>query len=141
MKFIKAKNLTPAQQLYGLKSLFKEGKGRVKKNRLNWICTIRPTPISRDYTIRIVYKLHSIPSVFVLKPSLKELSGGRSIPHLYSEKEEELCLYRPRYKEWRPDLLIAKIIVPWACAWLFYFEEWLQSNDWKGGGEHPKSKD
>jgi hypothetical protein len=21
--------------------------------------------------------------------------------------------------------------------WLFYFEEWLWSDDWKGGGMHP----
>ena len=27
--------------------------------------------------------------------------------------------------------------MPWAALWLFYFEEWLGSDDWKGGGEHP----
>jgi hypothetical protein len=30
-------------------------------------------------------------------------------------------------------------IVPWTALWLFYFEEWLISNDWKGGGVHPSS--
>ena len=25
-------------------------------------------------------------------------------------------------------------IVPWTALWLFYFEEWLTSDDWKGGG-------
>lgn len=29
-------------------------------------------------------------------------------------------------------------VVPWTLLWLFYFEEWLESNDWKGGGVHPK---
>jgi len=28
-------------------------------------------------------------------------------------------------------------IVPWTSLWLFHLEEWLSSDDWKGGGEHP----
>jgi hypothetical protein len=28
-------------------------------------------------------------------------------------------------------------VVPWTSLWLFYFEDWLASNEWKGGGEHP----
>jgi hypothetical protein len=31
-----------------------------------------------------------------------------------------------------------RTIVPWIALWLFYFEEWLASDDWKGGGMHPK---
>ncbi len=32
---------------------------------------------------------------------------------------------------------ISETIVPWVNLWLFFFEEWLISNDWKGGGVHP----
>lgn len=32
---------------------------------------------------------------------------------------------------------IDQTIVPWAVLWFFYFEEWLLSDDWKGGGMHP----
>lgn len=32
-------------------------------------------------------------------------------------------------------------IVPWTMLWLFYFEEWLASGDWKGGGMHPEAVD
>ena len=32
---------------------------------------------------------------------------------------------------------IDQTIVPWTALWLFYFEEWLFSDEWKGGGEHP----
>ena len=60
---------------------------------------------------------------------------------LYSQKKEKLCLYRPKYREWNPTQHLAKTIVPWLYLWLFYFEEWLVSNDWKGGGEHPPQKD
>jgi hypothetical protein len=31
--------------------------------------------------------------------------------------------------------------LPWAAIWLFYFEEWLASGEWKGGGEHPHLSD
>ena len=27
------------------------------------------------------------------------------------------------------------------ALWLFYFEEWLASDDWKGGGMHPRDAD
>ena len=36
---------------------------------------------------------------------------------------------------------IDQTIVPWTILWLFYFEEWLDSNEWKGGGVHPKESD
>ena len=32
-------------------------------------------------------------------------------------------------------------VVPWAALWLFYFEEWLVSDKWKGGGAHPPKSD
>jgi hypothetical protein len=32
-------------------------------------------------------------------------------------------------------------VVPWTALWLFYFEEWLASDDWKGGGMHPETGD
>ncbi len=35
-------------------------------------------------------------------------------------------------------MLISETIVGWAALWLFYFEEWLVSNVWAGGGEHPQ---
>lgn len=35
---------------------------------------------------------------------------------------------------------IDQTMVPWSILWLFYFEEWLVSNDWKGGGVHSGEK-
>jgi len=28
-------------------------------------------------------------------------------------------------------------VVPWTALWLLYFEEWLFSGEWAGGGLHP----
>lgn len=141
MRFIRQKSLTTLQQLYGLKKSFPHGKGNVERNCLRWDCAIQPTPLSRQYDVRITYKFGSQPSVFVLRPSLNKLAEGRKIPHLYSQKKEKLCLYRPKYGEWNPTQHLVKTIVPWIYLWLFYFEEWVISNDWKGGGDHPPQKD
>ncbi len=47
----------------------------------------------------------------------------------------------PKTREWGPHIQIASSVVPWASLWLFYFEEWLVSDDWKGGGEHVSDRD
>ncbi len=141
MRYLGPKNLTSIQQLIGIKALLGNGKGHVKKDVLHWRGVIRPMPVSREYVVRILYRPGRKPSVFIVKPSLRELADGRVVPHLYSQKKQKLCLYRPKYREWRPDQHISKTIIPWTYLWLFYFEEWLFSNKWKGGGEHPKSED
>jgi hypothetical protein len=65
------------------------------------------------------------------------LSNGRKIPHLYSQTKQQLCLYKPGKGEWSSEMMLGKIVLPWVELWLFYFEEWLVSGKWKGGGEHP----
>jgi hypothetical protein len=52
-----------------------------------------------------------------------------------------LCLFDPQTAEWSPGAAIADTIVPWTYEWLFYFEEWLVSDEWKGGGRHPEVRD
>ena len=47
-----------------------------------------------------------------------------------------LCLYLPKTGEWHDRRLLSGTIVPWSILWLLYFEEWLASDDWKGGGAH-----
>jgi len=87
--------------------------------------------------VRIEYQQGDSPDVFVDAPDLTLLAGGRALPHVYEEKPTRLCLYRPRAREWVGAMRIDQTIVPWTTLWLFYFEEWLSSNEWKGGGEHP----
>jgi hypothetical protein len=67
-----------------------------------------------------------------------EIAAGRRIPHIYSEAPLRLCLYLPGTGEWERHLRIDQTIVPWTYLWLGYFEEWLWSNEWKGGGKHPE---
>jgi hypothetical protein len=81
------------------------------------------------------------PNVVIVSPDLNELAQGRELPHVYSSAPVRLCLHHPESDEWSPERSIAETIVPWTYLWLFYFEEWLVSNDWKGGGRHPAERD
>jgi len=96
----------------------------------------RPTPLSREYTVRIEYERGDVPKVFVKDPDISVLAAGRKLPHVY-RNPLHLCLYLPGTGEWDGTMRIDRTFVPWASVWLYYFEEWLDSNDWKGGGVHP----
>jgi hypothetical protein len=77
------------------------------------------------------------PEVFVETPDLPALAKSRKLPHVYQQDPPRLCLFLPGTSEFQPWMRIDQTIVPWASLWLFYFEEWLASDEWKGGGVHP----
>lgn len=113
------------------------GSGVLRPGRLVWSFPTSPTPLSRRYHVRVEYRLGHVPRVFVEEPDLHALTDGRRLPHVYEQRPPRLCLYLPGTGEWTPTKRLDQTIVPWAILWLFYFEEWLASNDWKGGGMHP----
>lgn len=112
-----------------------------------WEGILRPTPWSAFYSVTVSYTLGQSPKCIVTSPCLEELADGRKIPHTYANdtrlKGTQLCLYLPyisgknKASEWNSKLLLVETIVPWASLWLFYFEDWLASGEWQGGGvEH-----
>jgi hypothetical protein len=131
--------LTAVQQLIGLRrSLICPGHGTVRLGRLIWEFEARPTTLSRAYGVRVIFRQNATPHVLVIRPDLVDLAGGRKLPHVYEQRPTRLCLYLPRVKEWHGSMSLSETIVPWAILWFFYFEEWLVSDDWKGGGVHPQ---
>lgn len=112
-----------------------------------WEGTIKPTEFSREYQVVIRYTLNHPPVCVVKDPDLATLADGRTIPHTYQNKTgikgTQLCLYLPVIKrknkvsEWQSTMFLADTIFPWASLWLLYFEFWLSSGEWDGGGvEH-----
>lgn len=135
------KSLTLAQQYLFLKnSPLAVGEGFINNAGLTWAYDVRPTPLSRLYTISIKLKRHGTPNVYVVKPDIEALAEGREIPHVY-RKPLRLCLYLPSSGQWTPAKRLDQTIMPWTALWLFYFEEWLASGDWKGEGQHPDCTD
>jgi hypothetical protein len=107
---------------------------------LTWWWDVSPTPLSRVYRLRLEYRAGGTPQVFAERPHLPTLAGGRPLPHVYGQDPTRLCLYLPDTAEWTPAKPLDETLVPWATVWLFYFEEWLASNEWKGGGVHPRGR-
>lgn len=117
------------------------GHGHVRRGRLLvWRWQVQPTPVSRVYTAKLEYAQHDIPKVHIELPDLCDLAGEKRIPHLYDQEHVRLCLYLPGSGEWTHHKPLASTFVPWTALWLFFFEEWLVSDDWKGGGVHPEDK-
>jgi hypothetical protein len=80
--------------------------------------------------------------MFVMKPDLLDLAEGRSLPHVYRNDGSgtRLCLWLPRKNEWVPQMALIETYISWTSEWLNYFEEWLLTGVWSGGGEHPTPK-
>ena len=92
---------------------------------------VRPTPVSREYKLTVVAEAGKNPRVFVIG-QLKRRMPSEPIPHSYSLNEP--CVYFPSAEEWRPDMKIATTIIAWASLWLAFYEGWLATGEWQGGG-------
>ncbi len=136
---IKIKKLTLAQQAIGLAALYPDSKCSVHRNDLLWRGVLVPTPLSNSYEVEISYSLGSSPKVYALSPQLF-VPAGMVLPHVYDHKEQRLCLYYPLGKpDWNSSMFLARTIVPWASEWFFYYELWLATGEWLGGGVHPST--
>ena len=130
-------DLTLSQQLLFLKSNpATGGTGTVCANRLTWQTSVQPTPLARTYQASIVYSLGKAPIVRISEPDLEFLAQDRSLPHVYTNPLR-LCLHLPGTEDWDSTKRIDQTIIPWTYTWLFYFEDWLATDEWKGGGRHP----
>lgn len=111
-------------------------------------------PIAQPYLVRIVYfsrrqfstweLSNPYVSVTVLDPPVgpDPRGTGERVPHIYGlgcdPAFPRLCLYDPVASEYRPDMPIASFIIPWAIDWLFFYEDWVRTGIWRGGGRHPE---
>jgi hypothetical protein len=103
----------------------------------------QPGPFGRIYDCRLHIRPDSTrPEMIVVDPNLDELAGGDSLPHTYkyTGKGVKLCLWWPKRREWMPRMSLADTYIPWTFEWLDYFEEWLITKEWSGGGVHPDPK-
>jgi hypothetical protein len=124
-------------QIYALKRQYEfvEYKYDYKKKKFNIFMKLKPTEDSITYTVELISAVgRKSVDVFVRNPDIEEMAQGRRIPHRYGNKE--LCLHYPEYNEWKYSDMWADTIVPWTCLWLYYFELWIATGEWLGGGKH-----
>lgn len=118
--------------------------------RASWEGPLFPID-AREYRVRIVYypkprprppKQRFInPCITVISPALDLDADGR-VPHTYRNERDParplLCVYDPDADEWNLHMALAETIVPWTARWLVFYEGWLATGEWLGGGRHPE---
>lgn len=141
--YSKPKNL--AEQLIRLKRKYKPLNYTIENNCLFWQQKVKPTELSKEYTITLVYD-GKFPKVYLLNQGIMKKKDEKIKHCLHSKYIDdnneyvEICLFYPEYKEWTRDMFIADTIIPWAIEWLYYFELWRLTGQWLGGGiEHEKN--
>ena len=82
------------------------------------------------------------PRVWVIGNELEKLDD-LDFPHKFDvdkdKKMVRLCLYR--YQEFSSSKYLSRTIIPWTVEWLYFYEIWLATGEWCGGGEHPQTGD
>jgi len=121
-------------QLEGAHLTFLSGRG------LHYRFRLMPSEFGRTYECELRMKPGAIaPKIYVLKPDLSALAGSAQIPHIYPSEGPgiHLCLWHPKKREWSPQMRLSETYLAWTAQWLWYFEDWLASGIWSGGGDHP----
>lgn len=111
------------------------------------------TPISQRYRIWIRYVPHifldevtlrcNYVTVKVIDPLIApDARGtGEPTPHVYRYRQPinrpALCAWDPGDEPFDPTHFIADDIIPAVIRWLVFFEDWLDTGVWRGGGKHP----
>lgn len=117
---------------------------KVKKDYENWDCrllansiiligNIKPTALSSEYKVKVSYSLSEPPIITIMDPKLELHPNATKLPHVFEKKR--LCLH---YKEFDSySHYLADTIIVWITWWLLFYETWLVTGVWNGGGiEH-----
>jgi hypothetical protein len=135
--FFAKRSLGIAVQAIMLRARWPQGKVTFHGNTLEWEGTLKPSPMSCSYQVRVRYVLGKRPAVTVLSPKLMARPDEK-LPHVFAG--DELCLYRYG-NEWNPEKLISDTTIPWIAVWLLHYEIWLVTGKWPGSKAfHPPSK-
>lgn len=123
--FNKKKKANPLNQIGAMKSKFPQFKSKQKGDNIVFTGDLFIKPELPVYNVSIEYKGNLRPTVKVISPALVEKP-----PHTFADKS--LCLYHSDNFKWSSDKLIAKEIMHWTIAWIYFYEYWLQTGKWIG---------
>ena len=133
-RFFPSSKISLVHQLSDVRNEYSSFSGRITLSGLKLLGAIQPTPISREYEVQIDVPKTGQPRIEVVSPEL-QTRDGENIPHRYPDGS--LCLYYPPSREWRRELFLSETLIPWAAEWLYFYEVWLVTGTWQGGGIHP----
>ncbi|MDX2001357.1 MAG: hypothetical protein SFW35_02940 [Chitinophagales bacterium] len=123
--FQRAKPFNPETQVLSMRSSYPDFKCNKKGLAMEFTGILRVMPELPEYTVTVIYDLDKRPKVYIRAPQLLE-----NAPHLYPDGT--LCLYHPDNYHWTREKLIAKEIMSWTAAWIYFYEVWLETGKWFG---------
>lgn len=119
-----------------VKHSFPTAQTKFASGKVELFLKLKPTPVSIDYEVKLVArKGQRAVDIFVVNPKVELYKNNRRVPHMYSNGS--LCLYYPKLREWNYTDSWAETLIPWTSLWLFYYEIWIETGEWLGGGVHP----
>ena len=123
------------QHCQEVKRSFPNAHIKINSRKVELFLKLKPTFASIEYEIKLVAKKNSkLVNIFVVNPKIGLYENNRRVPHMYSNGS--LCLYYPQYNEWDYTDSWAETLIPWTSLWLFYYEIWIETGEWIGGGIH-----
>lgn len=135
-KYLRQKPLTLAEQAYFLRTVFPAFSTSIKHGKLKCLGELRPTLTSDIYTVELLYRVPNRPKIKILAPPLRIAPTQKKLPHVFGG--DELCLYLEG--EWRPELPISDYMIGWVSEWLAFYEDWVVTGVWMGGGHEPMAR-
>lgn len=99
------------------------------------------------YKIRIDYQESSSPKVYMITPqidmsdSLEIHTFGMYYHGAYKRRLPKLCLTYWDKDKWNNSILLTDSYIPWAIEWTEFYEIWLLTGKWHGGGVHPSESE
>lgn len=137
-KYLKPKSYRLIDQQIALRRAYPEAVCSIRRGVLHWNGYLSPTPLSKTYNVTLEYKVGKRPRVTLIGENLLGLDKP-NFPHRFHidqlNKQVDICLHLGY--EFDASVLIADTIVPWAIEWLYFYEIWLATEEWCGGGKHP----
>lgn len=82
----------------------------------------------RKYTLCLNYEKGYSPRIWIVEP---DLTSGK-LPHVYSTRSNQLCLYHTNDFQWSKDKDIIKTIFLWALVWIEFYEFYQELGEWLG---------
>jgi hypothetical protein len=132
----KKKKISLQTQLVKVHRTFPNWRGFIHMNTLTLIGNVKPSALSPNYKIKIQYTLDKNPKVKVISPKLTIHPKRKNLPHTYVG--EYLCLHHNEFS--KTDDYISETIIIWTTWWLYFYEIWLSTGEWLGGGTHPYTR-
>ena len=117
--------------------------GKINRKNQSAVWTGNLMPQFTSYRVQVQYVVGNFPKVRVLAPPLERQPGNDEghLPHVYGPLDDPtLCLFDPVSEEWDFTMLISQTIIPWTIDWLTFYEFWVMTGVWSGGGRHPTQR-